>query len=144
MANLPESVGAIKMIDGISCSNVKIYLHKNLWTTCSLLYKIDFLFTMKLHLSIVSYILKTPVFCIGYHPKIERFYRQINKIEYYENLVSFNKDSKLFDRFFSDANRYFEHQENIDKMINDKLDKINLKLKTIIEGTRQENGYTYK
>lgn len=136
MENMPELLGAIKMLDGVSCSNAKVYLHKNVWDTCSLISKIDFLFTMKLHLSIVSYILKTPVFCVGYHPKIERFYRQINKMECYENLVSFNKSSKLFDKFFDDAPIYFDQQEDIERMINDKLSEINFNLLKIAESSR--------
>jgi polysaccharide pyruvyl transferase WcaK-like protein len=134
MENLPELAGAVRMIDGLACSKVKVYLHKNAWETCSLLDKIDMLLTMKLHLSIVAYLLKTPVFCVGYHPKIRRFFEQINKLKYYRDLSSFDADPEFLDSFLRDAHMYFDHQESADIMLEEKKQDMNRRVLATLRG----------
>lgn len=64
-------------------NNVKqkciIHKYSNIWETVAILGDLDFILTNKLHVGIVSYALGTQCISIPYHPKTQRFYKQIEE-----------------------------------------------------------------
>ena len=84
------------------------YYHSDPWSTLALISMLDLMFTMKLHLAIAAYLTKVPVACIGYHPKCERFFTEVNKKSFHEPLTQFSEDSSVLSSLFIHWQSYFE------------------------------------
>jgi polysaccharide pyruvyl transferase WcaK-like protein len=103
-----EMINSVALLDRLPVRHYIVFVHRNVWETTRLISRLDFLFTMKLHFGIAAYMLNTPVFCIGYHPKAERFFEQIGKLRYYESSERYHREMLLFERFFNEYLHFFD------------------------------------
>jgi polysaccharide pyruvyl transferase WcaK-like protein len=131
MLNGPESIGALKLMQLFP--KAKLYVHNNTLDTLAVIEQLDFLFTQKLHVSIAAYALSVPSFCIGYHPKIKRFYDYVGASENYMNVTDLEDNiSPFIELFFSTV------KEN--RFIKKRADVIaDIKLKTELAETKMAN-----
>lgn len=103
-----EMINSVAFLDRLPVRHYKVLVHRRVWETTRVISRLDFLFTMKLHFGIAAYMLNTPVFCIGYHPKVERFFEQIGRLRYYESADRYRGEMLLFEHFFSEYMHFFE------------------------------------
>ena len=129
-----EVKNAISFLDRLSLNstNIKVFIHGDVWETTRLISRLDFLITMKLHFSLAAYVLKVPVACIGYHPKTERFFEQIGKLRYHESSAEYRSGSPLFERLFEEHGRYFDPETGCRGIDKEKLDLIDRKLADLV------------
>ena len=122
MLNGPESIGALKVLQAFPAA--ELYIHKNIFDTAAVLHNLDFLITQKLHVSIVAYCLKVPTVCIGYHPKIKRFYDQVQAAKYYIPITSklqVNEKLRLLFSMNTNNHPFVNHDPNTEVYLNKKL-----------------------
>lgn len=89
----------------LNCNNKVVYNYSDVWQLCSLLSKVDFVITMKLHVGIVSSALSKSVISFPLHlEKVERFYRQIGEKDRSIHIrdltedIAYNMICKYFDK----------------------------------------------
>lgn len=121
MLNGPESIGAIKLLSAFP--DAKLYVHKDIFETSAIINELDYLITQKLHVSIVGYCMSIPTVCIGYHPKIKRFYDYVSASSYYISMTSGTDIENKIDLLFKSEKEIhpFVNKTNVVDDINDKL-----------------------
>lgn len=68
-----------KIFDKIQTGNKLIYNYENPFKTISFLKKCDYIIAMKLHISVLGYILKKKIIGISYNSKVVNFYEEIGR-----------------------------------------------------------------
>ncbi|WP_130860457.1 polysaccharide pyruvyl transferase family protein [Gracilibacillus phocaeensis] len=102
-----------------------IYRHKNIWETSALLSMLDAVITTKLHVGITAYTMGTKAFGIAAHQKTKRFYKQINKEEFFCELSEVdNTIEARIEKFIKD-----EYWDEDTLTIKEKLNQEALKCK---------------
>lgn len=79
--NVQQNKSANYIIDNVK-RKCLIHKYKNIWETVAVLGDLDFVLTNKLHVGIVAYTLGAQCLSFPYHPKTQRFYKQIGEEEW--------------------------------------------------------------